>query len=480
MLSRDQEIFDKIISRYKNANLSTRRIEKAYEVAKDLHANQTRNDGTPYIIHPVEVAYILSEFDFDEDVICAALLHDTVEDCGYSLKQIEIDFNKNVANLVDSVSAIDETTYTYNQDNLFEDPEFVKSSMEDQTFKKLIALGKKNPCGFCIKFADRLHNLRTIESFNYSKQLEKVRETEKWILPIAKKLGAEFFFRAIQNECFRVVNRQQGEQYFASYKFYHKTNRRNLEKMSQYLQSSFSTNFVKQILIHDVLEYKVFDDLKELSKNINIEKVTQGQLIRVTNYNMYLIYDNSNYKNVLKDVLLGIDKKLAGLVKVLDAKIGRFTQKPYFVLEDDLQNKYNLYIMTKNEYRICQIGTLDGQVEIDENDEEELGSDWIRVKTRSGERKYMPKDATVLDFAFKLHEDLGFGFDYAVINKSKTKFPPYTKLNDGDQVEIMVVRDSNGEIKNKAQIKWLAYANTEQAKRKLIKYFEKMLKINRK
>ena len=63
-----------------------------------------------------------------------------------------------------------------------------------------------------------------------------------------------------------------------------------------------------------------------------------------------------------------------------------------------------------------------------------------------------------------------------MINKSKTKFPPYTKLNDGDQVEIMVVRDSNGEIKNKAQIKWLAYANTEQAKRKLIKYFEKMLK----
>ena len=479
-MSRDQEIFDKIISRYKNANLSTRLIEKAYEVAKDLHASQTRKDGTPYIVHPVEVAYILSEFDFDEDVICAALLHDTVEDCGYSLKQIEIDFNKNVANLVDSVSAIDETTYTYNQDNLFEDPEFVKSSMEDQTFKKLIALGKKNPCGFCIKFADRLHNLRTIESFNYSKQLEKVRETEKWILPIAKKLGAEFFFRAIQNECFRVVNRQQGEQYFASYKFYHKTNRRNLEKMSQYLQSSFSTNFVKQILIHDVLEYKVFDDLKEIYKNLNIEKVTQGQLIRVTNYNMYLIYDNSNYKNVLKDVLLGIDKKLAGLVKVLDAKIGRFTQKPYFVLEDDLQNKYNLYIMTKNEYRICQIGTLDGQVEIDENDEEELGSDWIRVKTRSGERKYMPKDATVLDFAFKLHEDLGFGFDYAVINNSKTKFPPYTKLNDGDQVEIMVVRDSNGEIKNNAQIKWLAYANTEQAKRKLIKYFEKMLKINRK
>lgn len=466
--------------RYKNANLSTSLIEKAYDVAKLLHAKQTRNDGTPYIVHPVEVAYILSEFDFDEDVVCAALLHDTVEDCGYTLKQIEIDFNKNVANLVDAVSAIDETTYTYDQDNLFEDPDFVKSSMEDQTFKKLIALGKKNPSGFCIKFADRLHNLRTIETFVYSKQVEKVRETQKWILPIAKKLGAEFFFRSIQNECFRILNGRQGEQYFSSYEFYHKTNKRNVERMSQYLQSSFSTNFVKQILMHDVLEYKVFDDLKEIYKNLNIENVTQGQLIRVTNYNIYLIYDNSNYKNVLKDVLWGIDRKLSGIVKVLDAKIGRFTQKPYFVLEDDLKNKYNLYIMTRNEYRICQIGTLDGQVEIDENDEEELGSDWIKVRTRSGERKYIPKNSTVLDFAFKLHEDLGFGFDHAIINNSKTKFPPYTKLNDDDRVEIVVAHDSNGEVKNRAQIKWLAYVNTEQSKRKLIKYFEKMLKINKK
>lgn len=479
-MSREQEVFEEIISRYKKAHLSTSLIEKAFLVAKDLHANQTRNDGTPYIVHPVEVARILADFDFDEDVICAALLHDTVEDCGYKLAQIEQDFNKNVANLVDIVSAIDETAYNFDKENLFEDPEFKKSSMDDQTFKKLISLGKKNPSGFCIKFADRLHNLKTIDTFDFSKQIEKVRETEKWILPIAKKLGAEFFFRAIQNECFRILNKKQGELYFSSYEFYHKTNKRNVERMSQNLQSSFSTNFVKQILIHDVLEYKVFDDLREIYKNLNIEQVTQGQLIRVTNYNIYLIYDNSNYKNVLKDVLLGINKKLSGLVKVLDAKIGRFTQKPYFVLEDDLKNKYNLYIMTKNEYRICQIGTLDGQVEIDEDDEEELGSDWIKVRTRSGERKYIPKDSTALDFAFKLHEDLGFGFDYAVINNSKTKFPPYTKLNDGDKVEIVVARDPNGEIKNRAQIKWLAYVNTEQSKRKLIKYFEKLIKLNRK
>ena len=137
-MSREQEVFEEIISRYKKAHLSTSLVEKAFLVAKDLHANQTRNDGTPYIVHPVEVARILADFDFDEDVICAALLHDTVEDCGYKLAQIEQDFNKNVANLVDIVSAIDETTYNFDKENLFEDPEFKKSSMDDQTFKKLI------------------------------------------------------------------------------------------------------------------------------------------------------------------------------------------------------------------------------------------------------------------------------------------------------------------------------------------------------
>lgn len=470
-----QERFDKILEIFNKAKLSTTLIEKAFVVAKNLHATQKRKDGTPYIFHPVEVALILAEFGFDEDVVSAALLHDTVEDCGYSYEEIVFDFNKTVADLVDCVSAIDETKYIFDENNIYEDPEFVKSSIEDQTCKKLIALGKKNPCGFCIKFADRLHNLRTIETFEYSKQLEKVRETEKWILPIAKKLGTEFFFRSIQNECFKIINRFCGEQYFLSYKEYHETNKKNIDNMTRFLKSSFSDSKMKDIIIKDVLEYKVFDDLKETYRNINIQKVSQGQLNRVSNYNIFFLHDGSTTKNMLADVFWNIEKKLDGIIKVLDAKVGRFTQKPYLVLEDELKNKYNLYVMTNNEYHIQQIGTLDGQIEIDEDDEDELGKEWIRILTRSGERKYMPKDSTVLDFAFKLHEDLGFGFKYAIINESKTKFPPFAKLNEGDKVEIVVEKNEKGEVVNKAQIKWLAYVNSEPSKRKLIKYFEKLI-----
>ena len=134
--------------------------------------------------------------------------------------------------------------------------------------------------------------------------------------------------------------------------------------------------------------------------------------------------------------------------------------------------------MTKNAYTLQKIGTLDGQVDslIDDENLDYLSSRYIKVRTRSGEVKFLPENSTVLDFAFKIHNDLGFGFKYAVVNDSKTKQPPFVKLNDGDKVEIIVDRDEKGKVKNNAQLKWLAYVNTELAKKSLIKYFEKILK----
>ena len=98
----------------------------------------------------------------------------------------------------------------------------------------------------------------------------------------------------------------------------------------------------------------------------------------------------------------------------------------------------------------------------------------IKVATRSGEIKFIPKGSTVLDFAFKIHKDIGFGFKYAIINNSKTKSPPYTKLYEGDKVEIVVDKSGNGAIKNNAELRWLAYVNTDFAKKNLIKWFERL------
>ena len=133
--------------------------------------------------------------------------------------------------------------------------------------------------------------------------------------------------------------------------------------------------------------------------------------------------------------------------------------------------------MSLADYAILRNGTLNGQdsdMLLDEDNLDSLEEELIKVKTRSGEIKYIPKGSTALDFAFKIHRDIGFGFKYAIINNSKTKSPPYTKIYEGDQIEV-VVEKSNGEILNQAELKWLAYVKTELAKKNLIKFFERKI-----
>ena len=475
MLDEVDKLFMLIEEYYIQDNSACELIGKAYRLAKNLHGNQIRKGGEPYIVHPVEVALILAKLGFDENVISAALLHDVVEDCGVSLDEIKSEFNHEIAELVDCVSAIDKEKYVFDENEIFEDEDFEKASIEERSFKKLIEIGKKNPLGFCIKFADRLHNLRTIDCFVHSKQLEKVKETEKWIVPIAKILNSEYFYRAIKNECFRIRHKYDGKDFFEQCENYHKTNAENIEKLEIKLKEIFAHTAIKSVRIKNVRQYKKYQDLSKIFKNINIKKISQGQILKVTNYNIYLLFEGNN-SQIVSEVLNIINKRLSD-IKIIDAKIGSFTKMPYYQLEDKFKNKFNLYIESYADYIKQRNGTLDGQdVElIDSENIDNLEADLIKVKTRSGEIKFIAKGATALDFAFKIHREIGFGFKYAIINGSKTKSPPYAKIYDGDQVEIIVAKNEQGETINNAQLKWLAYVNTDQAKKNLIKHFQRLL-----
>lgn len=463
----------KLIKKKVNSSL----VVRAYDFAKKSHGSQIRKDGSPYISHPVEVALILANQGFDEDVICAALLHDVVEDCGCSVDDIRENFNSNVASLVDAVSAIDKDEYEYNDDDIYEDIHFIKTSTEEQTFKKLISAGKSNPLAFSIKFADRLHNLRTISIFDRSKQLEKVRETEKWILPIAKNLSSEYFFTEMSNECFKIVNDSENCGYFTHYNYYHNSNKRNFDDLLVKIKEAFSNSLFYEIFGYDKFENLVYEAISKLTKIDDIRKVSQGQILRVSNYNIYFLYHHKESKNAIGEFVNIIKNKLNGLVKIIDVGVSSFTDRIYFEIEDNFRNKYSANIMSKKDYTNRMLGTLDGQNDnyFDDENTHFIPTEYIKVKTRSGEVKYMPKDSTALDFAFKLHRDIGFGFKYAVINDSKSKLPPYTKLNEGDKVEIIIERDYDDSIKVNAQLKWLAYVNNELSKKILIKYFEKIL-----
>ena len=474
MLDEVELKFNEIIEVFERNNNSTDLVKKAYAVARELHKDQRRKDGKMYILHPLEVALILAKLNFDEKVVSSAILHDVVEDCGYTIEEVTREFGKTVAEMVDCVSAIDETKYIFDAEEIFEDRNFEKASIEEQSFKKLIAIGKKNPLGFCIKFADRLHNLRTIQCFPMGKQLEKVKETERWIIPIAKTLKTEYFFRAITNECFKIKYKIEGKTFFEHRDAYIQNNRHNLDDLENQLNKLFDNTSTFEIKIKPIREYKVFEELQDLFKNINVSKISQGQILKVANYDIFLLHKKKEEAETVHMALKLINKRLKD-VRIIDAQISKFTERPFYQLEDKYKNKYNLYIIPYQSYIKQRNGTLDGQNDymLDDDNINNLDVELIKVKTMSGETKFIQKGSTALDFAFKLHRELGLGFKYAIINDSKTKSPPFTRIYEGDKVEIVVAKDGCGEIKNNAELKWFAYVNTDYAKKVLIKYFER-------
>ena len=191
------EIYDLMVADMKKKKTrGVEAVKRAYDMAVKLHDGQKRKDGKPYVTHVVSVAYIIEKLNFDSDTICAALLHDVIEDCGVSAEIIKEQFGDVVAGVVDAVSAIEAKDYVFD-DDLFDDENNIKASVENKTFEKLLSMGVKNRLAFVIKLADRLHNLSTIAPFSYAKQLEKVKETERWILPLAKLIKSSYFYNNI-------------------------------------------------------------------------------------------------------------------------------------------------------------------------------------------------------------------------------------------------------------------------------------------
>ena len=152
-----------------------RTVERAYEVAARWHRDQKRKSGDPYITHPLAVATILAELGMNTETICAALLHDTVEDTAYTLVELKSEFGEDVAALVDGVTKLDKVKYG--------------ESAEAETVRKMVVAMSRDIRVLVIKLADRLHNMRTLRYLSREKQERKSRETLEIFAPLAHRLG---------------------------------------------------------------------------------------------------------------------------------------------------------------------------------------------------------------------------------------------------------------------------------------------------
>src|SRR5215213_6038581 len=150
-------------------------LQRAYEVAEQRHADQLRRSGDPYITHPLAVANILAELGMDTTTLVAALLHDTVEDTGYTLEALTAEFGDEVGHLVDGVTKLDRVV--------------LGTAAEGETIRKMIIAMARDPRVLVIKVADRLHNMRTMRFLPPEKQARKARETLEVIAPLAHRLG---------------------------------------------------------------------------------------------------------------------------------------------------------------------------------------------------------------------------------------------------------------------------------------------------
>ena len=158
---------------YPKADLSI--LQRAYTVAEERHATQLRRSGDPYITHPLAVASILAELGMDSTTLVAALLHDTVEDTGYTLDELTAEFGEEVGHLVDGVTKLDRVV--------------LGSAAEGETIRKMVIAMARDPRVLVIKVADRLHNMRTMRFLPPEKQARKARETLEVIAPLAHRLG---------------------------------------------------------------------------------------------------------------------------------------------------------------------------------------------------------------------------------------------------------------------------------------------------
>ena len=188
---------DDLINKVKSYNrfLNPETLSKAYDFALKAHEKQKRDEGSPYIIHPVAVANILTELKLDSATIATGLLHDTIEDTHATYKTIEKEFGKEVADLVDGVTKI----------SVFENQ--AASNSKAENFRKLILATSKDIRVLLVKLADRLHNMRTIQFVaNKDKQIRKAKETMEIYAPLADRMGMNRIKDELEDLCFEVLN----------------------------------------------------------------------------------------------------------------------------------------------------------------------------------------------------------------------------------------------------------------------------------
>lgn len=494
-MARLDEIYHKLIQRIRSYhpsdNLSM--ITKAYTLAKEAHESQLRKSGEPYIIHPLEVAFILADLELDIESIVAGILHDVVEDTDYTLEDVEHLFNKEVALLVDGVTKLGQIQYTTQNKQL------QKEEIQAENYRKMFLAMAQDIRVVLIKLADRLHNMQTLKYMPPHKQKEKAQETLNIYAPIAHRLGICKIKAELEDLALRYI---EPEMY---YDLAQKISKKRVERI-QYIEDI--VNQIKTKLqeagIDAVVEGRpkhFFSIYKKIvNKSKTLDQIYDLFAVRAIVHSVkdcygvlgiihelytpipgrfkdYIAMPKPNMYQSLHTTLMGVEGTPFE-IQIRTEEMHRTAEYGIAAHWKYKEGKKDGTIKDQSEEKLSWLKEiLEWQRDMSDNQEFmnalkidlDIYTDQVYVFTPKGELLTLPKGSTPIDFAYSIHSDVGNKMIGAKINGKIVTFEYVIK--NGDRVEILTAQNSKGPSRD-----WLNIVKSTQARTKINQWFRKQFK----
>ncbi len=456
-------------------------IKKAYYYAEELHKGQKRQSGEDYITHPLNVAYTLAEMYADTDTLCAALLHDTLEDTEITKEQIAIDFNDDVANLVDGVTKISRMNFASKQEqNLANTRKIITSITNDVRI-------------IIIKLADRLHNMRTLQFKSEFKQKENAKETLLLYVPLADRLGMHIIKSELEDLSLKYYNSDAYQRVRDIRMKIDEDTKQCREEMLQTINKVLTNANIPHELkirtkniygiykrleqgqklsdIHDLLALKILVD--NVAKCYPTLGLVHDKYFPMNNrFKDYIANPKTNLYSSLHTTVFGADGRLVQIqIRTFEKeKIASYGLTAFWninkgnarnIMQEDLKNKYQFFESLVEIDQNC----TDNQ-EFVKRIQQELLSQRVYVYTNKGEIMELPLGSTAIDLAYKIHTDIGNKMVAAIVNDNPVDCDYI--LHNKDRVRIITDTLSLG-----PNIEWLDKVKTTKAKRQIKAYVKR-------
>lgn len=473
-----------------NAKKSNRRadlklIRRAYDFAKSKHGDQLRRSGEPYIIHPVQVAYILSTLGLDESTICAALLHDVIEDTDVTLQDLSKEFSPEIAEMVDGVTKLGKLNYTSEQEQQVEN------------YRKMFLAMGKDIRVILIKLADRLHNMRTLKYLARDRQIANARETMDLYAPLANRLGMYSLKWELEDLSFKYL---YPEEYRELVEGIDKKREERLKFIDQ-IMDEIRVQLKKQKIEAEITGrakhlYSIFRKMQRDNKTL--DQIYDLFALRIIVNSVKDCYAALGVVHELYNPMPGRFKDYISVPKP------NMYQSLHTTLIGPKGTPFEVQIRTWDMHRIAEYGiaahwaykeasfiggkkanvvvnqdklswlreTLEWQKDMQDPQEflntlkTELFEDEVYVFTPKGKIQVLPRGATPIDFAYSIHEEIGNHMTGCKINSKM--MPIVTKLKNGDIVEIITSDKSKGPSRD-----WLKFIKSSTAKTRIQQWFKK-------